>query len=410
MAISFSWRRYAAPCVLSSVAVVGPAHALDGDRIRPNVGATYTYVSNLFYLDDSIPTQNLPFLKDGQKNDQILGLRAGLDADIQVSRQVFRLRSSATDNRYATYDNLDYVSYNVRGAWDWMVGPDWDGDVGISQAQVLGSFADINFNVRNVRKTQELFASGMYRLTPDWKLRAAMRRLTLDNSAAAFTSTDREDMFYELGSRYYSKGRDNYLGLNLRVIDGTFPNREVVPGVSTIDNSYRQYTLEGVMDWRYSGLSQISGSLGWTNRLHDQLPERDFSGVTGRLSGLYSPSGTLGFNAAVFREIGGFDDVTSSYILTQGVQFGPNYIYSDKLTFQASYSYRNRKFLGDPGFVLTSLPVRVDDVQSLSASAIWSPRRNVQVNATLSYDTRTSNRQFREYHVTTFFTAVQLTF
>jgi len=409
MKISISGRRHAASCLLTLVAFSGPASALDGDRIRPGVGLTYTYISNLFYVDDRRDPRTLPFLKDGQKSDHILGLRASLDADIPVSRQMFTLRSTATDNTYATYDNLNYVSYNVRGTWNWVVGSDWDGDVGMSQSQMLGSFADVRLIERNIRTIQEVFSSGMYRLGADWKLRAAVRSTTVDNSAANFRSFNRDDTTYELGSRYYSKGRDNYLGLNFRATDGQFPNREVVAS-STVDNSYRQYTVEGQVDWRYSGLSQLSGVLGWTNRLHDQVSSRNFSGITGRLSGIYNPSGSIGLNAAIFREIGSFEDITTSYILTQGVRFGPSYNYSEKVTFQAFYSYSNREFLGDPNFRVTGLPVRKDDVQSLSASANWSPLRNMQVSATLSYDTRSSNRQLIDYNVTTFFTSVQLTF
>jgi len=34
---------------------------------------------------------------------------------------------------------------------------------------------------------------------------------------------------------------------------------------------------------------------------------------------------------------------------------------------------------------------------------LWAPLRNVEVTATLSYDTRASNRPLTDYNVTTFF-------
>lgn len=398
-------------CALLAV-TAGRAQALDGDRIRPSVGVNYTYTSNLFYLDDRIPDSALPFIKNGQRSDTILGLRAGLDADIPVSRQMFTLRSSVTDNMYTTYDSLDYVGYNLRGAWNWVAGSDWDGDVGLGHTQALGSFADLNNlqrDTRNIRNTDDYFASGMYRMAPDWKLRAAVRNTQLRNSAASFSTTDRDDNVYEFGSRRYSKGGDNFLGLNFRMIDGRFPNREVVAG-STIDNSYREYTLEGTVDWRYSGQSKLSGALGWTNRLHDQISERNFSGITGRLTAVYSPSGIVGLNAAIFREIGNYQDVTTSYILTEGIRIGPSYAASEKLTLQANYQYSVRKFLGDPGFVVTGLPTRTDDINTLSGTVIWSPLRNAQISATLSYDTRTTNRPLFDYNVTTFYVSGQITF
>ncbi|MBX9632071.1 MAG: hypothetical protein K2X67_16265 [Burkholderiales bacterium] len=398
-------------CVVLAV-TAGRVQALDGDRIRPSVGLNYTYSSNLFYLDDRIPDSQLPFIKNGQRSDSILGLRAGLDADIPVSRQIFTLRSNITDNRYATYDNLDYVSYNVRGVWNWVVGSDWDGDVGLAHTQSLGSFADLNNlqrDTRNIRNTDDYFASGMYRMGYDWKLRAAVRNTQLRNSATSFATTDRNDVVYEIGSRRYSKGGDNFLGLNFRIIDGRFPNREVVAG-STIDNSYREYTLEGTVDWRYSGQSKLSGALGWTNRLHDQISERNFSGITGRLTAVYSPSGVIGLNAAIFREIGNYQDITTSYILTEGIRVGPSYAVSEKLSLQANYQYSIREFLGDPGFVVTGLPTRKDHINSLLGTVTWLPLRNAQISATLSYDTRSTNRPLFDYDVTTFFVSAQLTF
>lgn len=402
-------RRTALVAGVLSVVVAGRALALDGDRIRPSVGLNYTYVSNLFYLDDRIPDSQLPFLKNGQRSDNILGLRAGLDADIPVSRQMFTIRTSATDNMYATYDNLDYVSYNLRGTWNWVVGSDWDGDVGLAHYQALGSFADVNFNVKNIRNTDEYFASGMYRVAPDWKLRAAVRNTQLRNSAASFASTDRNDNVYEFGSRRYSKGGDNFVGVNFRAIDGRFPNRQVV-ATSTVDNSYRQYTLEGTVDWLYSGQSKLSGALGWTNRLQDQISERNFAGITGRLTAVYSPSGIVGLNASIFREIGSYEDITASYIVTQGVRIGPSYTVSEKLSLQANYQYSVREFLGDPNFLVNPQPTRKDDINSVSGTAVWAPLRNVQVSATLSYDTRTSNRVNLDYDVVTFFVGGQITF
>jgi exopolysaccharide biosynthesis operon protein EpsL len=405
-------RRAAVVIGVLSVVVAGRALALDGDRIRPSVGLNYTDTSNLFYLDDRIPDSALPFIKNGQRSDNILGLRAGLDADIPVSRQIFTLRANATDNMYATYDNLDYVSYNLRGTWNWVVGSDWDGDVGLAKIQALGSFADLNNlqrDTRNIRNTHEYFASGMYRMSPDWKLRAAIRNTQLENSAASFASTDRNDNIYELGSRHYSKGGENYLGVNFRMIDGRFPNREVV-ATSTIDNSYREYTLEGTVDWRYSGQSKLSGALGWTNRLHDQISQRNFSGITGRLTAVYSPSGIVGLNASIFRELGNYQDVTTSYILTQGIRIGPSYSVSEKLSLQGYYQYSVREFLGDPGFVLTGLPTRKDDINSVAGTVTWVPLRNVQISSTLSYDTRSTNRPLFDYNVTTFYVSGQITF
>lgn len=399
------WRSGAAAALILAAM---PAQALQGDRIRPSVGAVANYYSNLFYVDDRIPSNSVPFLKNGQKSDWSHGLRLGLDADIPVSRQTFVLRSNVTQNNFATYDRLDNTSYNVAGTWNWVAGSRWDGDVGVSHSESLGSFLDVRGSAKNLRKIDSYSASAMYRVYYDWKLRAALTYLELQNSEPRFRSGNRQDVTYELGSRYYSKGGDNFLGLNLRAVDGAFPNRQVFPG-ATVDNSYRQFTAEGVVDWRYSPSTFLEGALGWTNRLHDQVSARNFSGLTGRVVWNYGLTGVTSLNTTFFREVGAVETVTSNYILTQGVRVGPRWSFSDKLTLQANVGFSNRQFLGDP-LVVVGAPVRKDDVFTVSASALWAPVYRAQVNATLSYDARKSNAVLSDFTAVTLFLSAQYTF
>jgi hypothetical protein len=101
--------------------------------------------------------------------------------------------------------------------------------------------------------------------------------------------------------------------------------------------------------------------------------------------------------------------VTSNYILTQGIRFGPSWRYSEKLTLQANAGFSNRQFLGDPLIVLGA-PVRKDDVWTVSGSASWTPVYRAQVSGTVSYDTRTSNAILADYTAVTVFLSAQYTF
>jgi hypothetical protein len=176
-----------------------------------------------------------------------------------------------------------------------------------------------------------------------------------------------------------------------------------------VDNSYRQFTAETVVDWRYSPTTFLEGAIGWTNRLHDQVSARNFSGVTGRIVWAYGISGATSINTTLFREIGAVETVTSNYILTQGIRVGPSWRYSEKLTLQANAGFSNRQFLGDP-LIVIGAPVRKDDVWSASGSAVWSPLYRAQVSATISYDTRTSNAVLADYSAITIFASAQYTF
>jgi len=396
--------------VVLFIACVGPAAALDGDRIRPFVGLQSVYSSNLFYLDDRVPDQFYPNLKNGQRSDISYGALVGLNADVPISRQVFSLRSQATNNRYLTYNYLDYLGYNVNANLDWVVGSNWDGNAGVSWAQALGSFADTRLTERNLRNTQSVFASAMYRTAPDWKLRVAVNQTSIENSAAAFRGNNLDTMAYEVGSRYYSKGGDNFLGALIGYTDGRYPDREFVPGVSTRASSFQEYRIAGTVDWRYSGLSKLSGYIALTSRSNQDLSERDYTGPTARLTGTYGLSGVTAINVTYRRELAVLETPTSNLTLTEGVSIGPSFQLSAKLQAQANYTYSIRTFLDNPGFVVTSLPDRKDTIQGLSGTLVWLPLRNAQVNTTVSYDTRETNAPFANYNVLSVFLSGQISF
>ena len=410
--IRMGHRRFTAAGAFAVMAVMavcqaGSAHALDGDRVRPFVGVVATYYSNLFYTDDRRPKVGA---FTGVQSDLSYGLRGGIVADYYMSRQVFTLNATATQSQFQTNTALGNIAYNARGSMNWVVGSNWDGDLGAVFSENLGSFADVRTQQKNLRTTQTLYGSAMYRVYYDWKLRTALTRTTLENGAAQFRGGNREDTIFELGSRYYSKGGDSFIGLNFKDTDGRFPNRVFVPGLSRVDSSYRQYDLQGTVDWRYSGETRISGAVGWTNRQHEQLSQRNFSGLTGRLTWNYVFSGKTSLSAAVFREVGALEDVTTNYVLTQGFNVGPSYAVSGKLNVGATYNFNQRKFLGDPGFIVTGAPRRVDDIQTLSVNVGYAPARNVAINAALSQSMRHSNASFSNFSATTFTVTGQLTF
>ena len=390
-----------------AVCQAGSAHALDGDRIRPFIGVVGTYYSNLFYTDDRIPTNR--FFK-GVQSDFSYGLRGGVNADYYLSRQRFTVAATATQSQFQNNGGLDNIAYNARGAMNWVIGSNWDGDLGATFAESLGSFADIQTKQKNPRTTQSVFGSAMYRVFYDWKLRAALTQSTTENGAPAFRAGNIERTVMELGSRYYSKGGDSFLGLNFKDTVVRFPNRVFIPGVSKVDSGFHQYDLQGTVDWRYSGETRLSGSLGWTNFQRDELSQRNFTGLTGRLNLNYVWSGKSSLTASVFRDLGPIENTVSTYVLTQGFTVGPSYSITGKVIVGANYTFSQRKFLGDPGFVVNGHANRVDDMQTLSLTMGYAPARNVAVNAALTQSMRHSNAAFSNYSATTLTVSGQLTF
>ena len=103
--------------------------------------------------------------------------------------------------QFQTNTALDNISYNARGSMNWVVGSNWDGDLGATFTQNLGSFADVRTNQKNLRTAQSFYGSAMYRVYYDWKLRAALTQTTLENGAVAFRGGNREDTTLEVDER-----------------------------------------------------------------------------------------------------------------------------------------------------------------------------------------------------------------
>jgi hypothetical protein len=330
-----------------------------------------------------------------------------------IGRQVLKLRGNLTRVAYQTYNNLDHNAYDYGGDFDWDWGSRWDGAVGYNERLSLGTFADqriVAGSERNLRTLSNFYGNANYALTtPDFKARMSINRFTLVNSQGPFRAGDIENWVYAVGLRKFSKGRDDFVGVNLSVTDGKFPNREFTPG-GFIDNSFTEYRLSGDVDYTFSGLSRIEADWGYTSRQHRELPQRNFDGLTGRLTARYGLTRRTSFNASVFREIGAFDNVTTTYILTQGASAGVQHEITPKLSAQAQYIFRNRQFTGDPGFVIAQQPPRDEDIQLVSFGLVWQAERNIRVNANYSYSTRTANLPLFDFAVNTFSVSGQISF
>ena len=154
---------------------------------------------------------------------------------------------------------------------------------------------------------------------------------------------------------------------------------EVVAG-SLVDNSYTELEGSVVAHWVATGKSTLDGRVGYTARRHDQVPERDFDGATGRLAyGWFIGAKTL-LDFSAWREIQSTEDVSASYILAQGWGIGPAWAPTVKLVFQAKYVREDRDYRGDPGIALSGTPEREDTFRGIAVAAGQPFPSSVTVN------------------------------
>lgn len=264
------------------------------------------------------------------------------------------------------------------------------GDLGYTCNQRLATFTEAQSPVRDVRTQQSAFVNALYTFDPDWRLRAGGNWYNLESGAAARRFLNREEVSGVLGAEYVNEA-GNFVGGQVKVISANFPDRVV----GVLDNSYVQSELQGVADWRYSNQSYFKGRLGYTERKHDQVPSRDFNGLTGRLTYEWSVTAKTLAKAEIGREIGSIDNLINTYAVTRTVSTGATWLPTVKTFVKGDVAYRQRDFRGDPGLGFTG--VREDNIRTLSVSAGYSPLRNVQLALDAVIERRGSTRVFADY-------------
>ena len=380
--------RRAAPArwgvVLAFAALFGlPAHAKEGDTFRPFVSYTQMWDDNLYRLAES------EFGLVTNKSDRYGVLSAGLDVDWRPARQQVEARLSKSQVRFDRNTQLDYDGSDYQLKWNWRLGNYWSGRIGATENLTQSNFSDlVNLQINNEITRESRFANADWQFHPRWSVGIGAASLSSSNSAAQQASLDYDETAYS-ATLGYRTPKGSALRLQLRRVDGEYPKRTVL----FLDRAYTQDELNLLGDWAVSGKLVARGRLGYVQRQNDTVSQRDFSGVTGRLSADYAPTGKTLLNAAVYREIANSDDANASYQLSTGASLGAAWQATAKLTLRATMQKENRAFEGDTG-LFPGLPRRDEDTASGSVSLSYSPLRMATVDVGVQAGERTSNVAF----------------
>lgn len=378
--------------LFSSLLLLAPAvHAAEpqqpeaADTFSFALGGQLKYDSNLFRLDDSEDPE--PFLGRSQKSDWITTTNAGIKIDKPYSLQRLQLEAQVYDNRYSTYDFLDYTAFNYRAAWLWSVTPRINGILLAEQKQELNSFSDFrSINQKSIQTNQtRLF-------TIDGDIGAGVHLLggLLDvrsrNSETFDEVGDYQQDGAEAGIKYVAPSQ-NWISIVQRETNGEYRGREIDP-VAQLDSGFDQSETEANLSWRLTGNSAFDAKLGYLDREHDHFSERDYSGAIGRLLYRWTPTGKLQLNLSLSRNLFSFQENTNSYYVADTFSVSPIWSYSDKTTLRLRYDYSDRDYRGA---IVPTSEMREDKVHTLLLSTEWHATRKWVVTGTLQHDRRSSN-------------------
>lgn len=391
-------RQLTAAETLAALMVLGimssPARAEEvEDTFTPYVRGLYGYDSNLFRLQNDQEANAV--LGAASTAESYRTLAAGMDMNLRASRQLIKAHAEYNQTWFGTYNMLDYDGRDAYLKWDWLVGSAAKGDVGIAETLTQASYANVKQPVSNLIRTRKRFFHGAIKLDNPWLVKFGAERVDTDNNASVQQALDATVDTVNTGVQYISR-KGATVELISRRSDGRHPNRQLV-GLTPIDNAYRQWDNGIAVAWAPTGKTQVSGKLNHTRRSYADVPQRDFSGLTGLLAMDWTVSGKTTLKASLHRDIGALENDTASHTLNQGIAFGADWKPTAKLAFNAQLSHDAISYTGDPGLVLSTAPAREDRLTTVQAGVQYSVLRNTMLGLVLKRGVRDSSEAFSSY-------------
>jgi hypothetical protein len=356
-------------------------------RLSAEVGLMYD--SNPFRLADGADTVAL--LGEPERSDAIMRYGVDLRHIARVfGRQSFRIHARAEYNDYLRYNALDHFAYVLTGEWLWEVTNNFSGTLGWDRSHRLGDFGDVQRLVREKITSDLLYATGGYRVTPNWRVRGGVERRDGKRTGdRPEVSTD--EMTVRAGIDYVTP-LANAIGIEARRTEGSAPVSGALD--PTGNDEFTEHEVSLVLTYNLGAQLLVGGRLGRTERSYKELPVQGFDGTTGSASVGWRPAPKIILAFEAYREPRAILDIDATHVVARGVRFGPSWAPTMKLVFSAQLVNERRQFQSTAD---TGLTARDDTLRLWRFGAGWEPQRHFTVGAGVEYGERTSNTLGRDF-------------
>lgn len=375
------------PLRLSLAALILSASGMAAAESSPwyiGVNQAFSYNSNVFRQIDEFAQSSW------WSSTSLVG---GFDQ--RYGRQRFYASGNVAANVYGQVSQLDNTSYGVTAGWDWETIGRLSGTVYAAYNQNLADYGGFNTTVQNQKNVEDsalAYATVEYGLVSLWAADLRLAYSSTHYTLATFNRYELDQTSVRLRVRKQFSGQLT-AGTGVAYTDGDY---------FSIGQQFDRVDLFVFANWQVTGLSSLSGRLGYSWSDYTGVNPYDQDGVTGWLAWDYKPTGKLSFKTlvsydtqanSVFTAVGDGSPVTAGQTqwLTAGLQLTANYAFSAKTSFNASLQYysqsRDRTDVGSQ----VNLEAR-NTVTNASLGATWTPSRNWQVNCSLTLNDRNQRR------------------
>jgi hypothetical protein len=354
--------------------------------------ASLTHLTNVLALPDGVDQIPTGY---SSKSDEVLTLALIAGVDQTIGRQRVFGDATLRNNRYRKNDLLDNNSYALNAGVDWQTIERLSGRISAQATQDLVRFTTTErpSGTQNQVQTRRADASARYGLVSAWTAEGSTSYRSIHYSDPHSDPSDYKETAFNIGTRYWSKGV-NWVGLTLRNVNGRYPN--FPGGEDTLDR--KDFELSAY--YRFSEASSVDARLAHTDLEYQKQQRLNFSGLTGRIAGTWTPTVKTSLRTELARDRGsdlflqadqfGVSRLTSSQLATY-LRVRGDYQATAKVAFNAEARWIKQDIaVVVPGTDLT-LESGQEKTQVLSLGASWTPTRTSVFSCNLSQDRRRSD-------------------
>jgi len=364
---------------------VFPAYEREEEEsFEPYGIAEATADENIFRLAD-----NTPLVDEGDRSDVFVRLGVGVRGNAEFSKQQVRYDLRADHYAFDQFSELDEWLYDGSVNWLWAVGSNLDGVLGYSRSRSYPDFAELQFVSKDLVDREYGQFGFNYKFLTRLQLRALAEGFRYEHSDPSRIELDNEVASGTAGL-FYVTPAETSIGVQYRATEADYPNRQEL-GPLLIDNHYEEQEASFVVIRPPTFRFGLDMRIGYTERRHEDVPERDFEGFTGRAQIRITPTAKVVTHLILYRELQAIEDLSASYALANGATIGPAWAPTLRTVMQLSYTYEERTLEGNPGFVITGIEPREDRTQIARAAFGYRPNEHFETSLSYEYGKRDSS-------------------
>jgi exopolysaccharide biosynthesis operon protein EpsL len=323
--------------------------------------------------------------------DRIGVASVGVRLDQTYGRQRVELDAQLEGYRYDRASQLDFNALNYLAAWNWGLGPQWSGRLSLQRRQFVDRFGQTTADSGLIRRIESSeSAQAGYRLGAGWQALAGLYARRQDQNDPA--EPDLALKGAELGLRY-SLPSDSKLAYWFRQGRGEYSGAAWPAGAGDFDEAEHALELGGLLSDRL----RINGQMAYLQREHQQLSERDFSGLVARVGLNWALSAKTSLGAGLVRELAAYQSSDASYFEGYRGFVAPQWQASPKTSLRLRFEGGQRQYKGAPAGAPVGVPSRRDTLQMASLELQWQALRQLSLSATVQRDERRSNQPGAQY-------------